>query len=156
MKWIFVDVSSCSCSLCEGVRGQSWLKVPAEVLFLGGGDHWWQRARLSSVSERSVLAKLVGDSASFLQFSGDSEKSLSRSICCSHHQRCGTAPLFHPPYLHLFKIRRVASYTAIICQRTVMYSSSVLTKYSRPWHTIVCHDRPEGLPPKIVVQSQLP
>jgi hypothetical protein len=24
-----------------------------------------------------------------------------------------------------------------------------VAKYSRPWHTIVCHDRLEGLPPKI-------
>jgi hypothetical protein len=32
-----------------------------------------------------------------------------------------------------------------------------LAKYSRPWHTIVCHDRLEGLPPKIGCgQSQLP
>ena len=26
---------------------------------------------------------------------------------------------------------------------------SVYAKYSQPWHTIVCHDQLEGLPPKI-------
>ncbi len=59
----------------------------------------------------------------------------SKSICCSHLQRCGTALLFRSPCLHSCKIGRVATYTVIVCQRTVMYSSSVPTKYSRPWHT---------------------
>ena len=47
----------------------------------------------------------------------------SRSICCSHHQRCGTAPLFCSPCLHLVRIGRVATYTAIVCRQTVMYAA---------------------------------
>jgi hypothetical protein len=48
----------------------------------------------------------------------------SKSICCSLHQRCGTAPLFRLPCLHSIKIRRVTTYTAIVCRRIVMYSST--------------------------------
>ena len=70
MKWIFVHVSSCSCSLCEGVRGQSWLKVPAEVLFWGGRS-LVPTGKVEHV-KKDVLAKSVsvGDTASFLQFLG--------------------------------------------------------------------------------------
>ena len=47
---------------------------------------------------------------------------------------------------------------AVIAFELAMYDRGEfwVVKYSRPWHTIVCHDRLEGLPPKIVVQSQLP
>ncbi len=43
-----------------------------------------------------------------------------------------TAPLFRLPCLHSIKIGRVATYTdtAIVCRRTVMYSSSVLIPHS--------------------------
>jgi hypothetical protein len=54
----------------------------------------------------------------------------SKSICCSHHQRCGTAPLFLSLSLHSIKIGRVATYTVIVCRRIVMYSSSVLISHS--------------------------
>ena len=54
----------------------------------------------------------------------------SNSICCSHHQRCGTAPLFRLPCLYSIKIGRVTTYTAIVCRRIVMYSSSVLIPHS--------------------------
>jgi len=55
---------------------------------------------------------------------------MSKSICCSHHQRCGTAPLFRSPYLHSIKTGWVATYTVIVCRRTAMYSSSVHIPHS--------------------------
>ncbi len=54
----------------------------------------------------------------------------SKSICYSHHQRCGTAPLFRLPCLHSIKIGRVTTYTTIVCRWTMMYSSSVLIPLS--------------------------
>ncbi len=36
--------------------------------------------RIRAASVKEVLAKLVGDSASFLQFSGDSEVSFSKEV----------------------------------------------------------------------------
>ena len=79
----------------------------------------------------------------------------SRSICCSHHQRCGTAPLFRSPCLHSFRIGWVAMYTVIICRQTVMYSASVLIlqhvlrlwvnppmSWSPPW--VMPHRHPLG------------
>ena len=41
----------------------------------------------------------------------------SRSICCSHHQQCGTAPLFCLPCLHSIRTGQVAGYTTIVCRQ---------------------------------------
>ena len=47
----------------------------------------------------------------------------SKSIGCSHHHRCGTAPLCRSPCLHSWRIGRVAIYTAIVCRRIWTYSA---------------------------------
>ncbi len=54
----------------------------------------------------------------------------SRSIGCSYNQWCGTAPLFHSPCLHSWRIGWVAMHTAIVCWCTEMFSSTVLSPHS--------------------------
>jgi len=62
----------------------------------------------------------------------------------------------YPAFLEHVFCGRVDPHLVWSSPGLMFLSHPVCTKYSRPWHTIVCHDRPEGLPPKIVVQSQLP
>ena len=49
----------------------------------------------------------------------------SKLIFCSHHQRCSIAPRFLAPCSQLSRIGRVATYTAIVCQRILIYSPMV-------------------------------
>ncbi len=79
VKGSFADVLSCSCSLCEGVCGQAWFKVRVKILF-GGGGVVGANGQDWAASAKEVLAKSVGDSASFLQYSGDSEVSFSKEV----------------------------------------------------------------------------
>ena len=51
-----------------------------EYFFGWGGSSLVQTGRIRPASVKEVLAKLVGDSASFLQFSGDSEESFLTEV----------------------------------------------------------------------------
>jgi hypothetical protein len=54
----------------------------------------------------------------------------SKSIFCSHHQRRGIAPRFLSPCIHSSRIGRVATYIAIVCRQTSIYSPMVCSPHS--------------------------
>ena len=63
----------------------------------------------------------------------------SRSICCPHHQRCGTDPLFCSPCLHLM-IMGLGLY--VVCGRTVTVMYSLPPACSS--HTLPTHPLTSG------------
>ena len=69
---------------------------------------------LSPLSHRCMILTLNH------HLSGPIVSLTSRSNCCSHHQRCGTAPLLCLPCLHSIRNGRFAAYTTIVCRQTMM------------------------------------